>query len=30
MLKHLKREGLIIGDEFIKKTDSFDSCLLQK
>jgi len=29
-LKHLKQEGIIIGDEFIKKRDSFDSFLLQK
>jgi hypothetical protein len=29
-LKHLKQKGFIIGDEFIRKTDSFDSRLLQK
>ena len=29
-LKHLKQKGFIIGNKFIKKTDSFDSCLLQK
>ena len=29
-LKHLKQEGIITGDEFIRKRDSFDSCLLQK
>lgn len=28
-LKHLKQKGIIIGDEFIRKRDSLDSCLLQ-